>query len=521
MKHTHLLAMFVPLVGANVSCATKKEEPKKPMNILYIMTDDHSYQTISAYDNRYLKTPNLDRIANEGVRFDNAYVGNSISGPSRAIMLTGKFSHKNGFKGNSDVFDGSQQTYPKLLQQAGYETAVVGKWHLVSEPTGFDYWNILPGQGIYYNPYFNEMGDKKRINGYATTVTTDIALDWLENKRTKEKPFCLLLHHKAPHRTWMPDTTELNATSWEEEVEFPLPETFYDNYEGRMAAQKQKMSIEKDMHEVYDLKMVDDEIVTAQKWMDAGGKSNYEHMDSAQAAAWDKYYNPIIADYKEKKRSGKELTEWKFQRYMNDYVKCIRSLDNNIGRVLDYLEKEGMLDNTLIVYTSDQGFYMGEHGWFDKRFMYEESFRTPLMMRLPGGKSGVATKDLVQNIDFAPTFLSLAGVEVPNDMQGESLIPILTDKTPDDWRNSLYYHYYEYPDEHTVMKHYGVRDQRYKLIRFYGDGDSYEFYDLQEDPREMNNLYGKAEYKDKIEEMKKELVRLQQKYDDQNALSLN
>ena len=240
-------------------------------------------------------------------------------------------------------------------------------------------------------------------------------------------------------------------------------------------------------------------------------------MDSAQAAAWDKYYNPIIADYKEKKRSGKELTEWKFQRYMNDYVKCIRSLDNNIGRVLDYLEKEGMLDNTLIVYTSDQGFYMGEHGWFDKRFMYEESFRTPLMMRLPGGKSGVATKDLVQNIDFAPTFLSLAGVEVPNDMQGESLIPILTDKTPDDWRNSLYYHYYEYPDEHTVMKHYGVRDQRYKLIRFYGDGDSYEFYDLQEDPREMNNLYGKAEYKDKIEEMKKELVRLQQKYDDQNA----
>lgn len=504
---TSSLAMF-----SAISCTTKEQVPEKKMNILYIMTDDHSYQTISAYDKRYIQTPNIDRIGSEGVRFDNGYVGNSISGPSRAIMLTGKFSHKNGFRTNSDKFDGEQQTYPKLLQKAGYETAIVGKWHLTSLPTGFDYWNILPGQGEYYNPDFIEMGERKKIDGYATNITTDIALDWLDNKRDKEKPFCLLLHHKAPHRTWMPDTCDLNLF---DDVTFPIPATLYDTYEGRQAAMEQKMSIEKDMHVVYDLKMVDDDIKTNNLGLDKGGHNAVNRMNPTQRAVWDAYYAPIIKEFKEKKLTGKELTEWKFQRYMHDYLRCIQSVDRNIGRVLDYLEANNLLENTLIVYTSDQGFYMGEHGWFDKRFMYEESFRTPLLMRLPGSQKQHSTKKLVQNIDFAPTFLELAGIRVPMDMQGESLLPILKGEETPDWRSSLYYHYYEFPDEHAVKRHYGVRNERYKLIHFYDDIDTWELYDLQEDPAEMNNLVADPAYASQLKTMQDELVKLQIKYDDQ------
>lgn len=496
------------------ACVTKEKAPEKKMNILFIMTDDHSYQTISAYDKRYINTPNIDRIANEGVRFCNSYVGNSISGPSRAIMLTGKLSHKNGFCTNSDKFDGEQQTFPKLLQKAGYQTAVVGKWHLTSLPTGFDYWNILPGQGEYYNPDFIEMGEKKQIEGYSTNVTTDIALEWLENKRDNSKPFCMLLHHKAPHRTWMPDTCDLRLY---DDVEYPIPETFYDDYEGRHAAQAQKMSIINDMNEAYDLKMIDQDIKTTNPGLEKGGLARVNRMNPAQRAAWDAYYNPIIKDFKEKKRTGKELAEWKFQRYMHDYLRCIHSVDRNIGRVLKYLEDNGLLENTLIVYTSDQGFYMGEHGWFDKRFMYEESFRTPLLMRLPGGKKHGDINEMVQNIDYAPTFLQLAGVEVPSDIQGESLLPLLNNETPKDWRNSLYYHYYEFPDEHAVKRHYGVRDNRYKLIHFYDDINEWEFYDLQTDPSEMHNLIANPDYQQQIDSLKKELLRLQEKYEDTNV----
>jgi arylsulfatase A-like enzyme len=515
-----LLTGTVALLTGSTAYAQKKtEEPnKKPMNILYIMSDDHSYQTISAYDRRYIKTPNIDRLANEGVLFSNSFVANSISGPSRACLLTGKHSHKNGFVDNSTSFDGSQQTFPKLLQQVGYETAIVGKWHLHSDPTGFNYWNILPGQGDYYNPMFIDNGEKKMMEGYATNITTDIALDWLSSGRDKDKPFCMLLHHKAPHRTWMPDTCDLGMF---DDIEFPLPDNFFDGYNGRTAARMQEMSIIKDMDLVYDLKMADaeNEIHTPRKGLEAGGRDMYNRtggpgrMNEAQKAIWDKYYQPIIKDFKDRKLQGKELANWKFQRYMKDYLSVIHSVDRNIGRILDYLEENGLLENTIVVYTSDQGFYMGEHGWFDKRFMYQESYRTPLLVRFPGGKHRVINQ-MVQNIDHASTFLELAGASLPEDLQGESYLPLLKGENPTGWRQSLYYHFYEYPAEHAVKRHYGVSTDRYKLIHFYNDIDEWELYDLQNDPHEMNNLYNTPGYDIVIADMKKELVRLQKLYDD-------
>ena len=522
MKTNKLFILTGLAAIASTSCSQKENtsgQPAKPMNILYIMTDDHSFQTISAYDKRYIQTPNIDRIANEGVRFTNSFVTNSINGPSRACMLTGKHSHKNGFIDNAHTFDGSQQTFPKLLRKAGYQTAMIGKWHLTSDPTGFDYWNILVGQGDYYNPIFIDNGEKRQIEGYATNITTDLALDWLDNKRDKSKPFCLLLHHKAPHRTWMPDTCDLRLY---DDVTFPLPENFYDDYAGRIAASEQEMSIIKDMDIVYDLKMADkeNEIHSSNADLEKYGRELYNRMNPDQKAAWDAYYDPIIQDFKAKKRTGKELAEWKYQRYMHDYLRVIHSVDRNIGIVLDYLEKNDLLDNTLIVYTSDQGFYMGEHGWFDKRFMYEESFRTPLLMRLPGGKKGDIPQ-LVQNIDYAPTFLELAGAPIPADIQGESLLPLLKGERPENWRNSLYYHYYEYPAEHSVKRHYGVRDDRYKLIHFYNDIDVWELYDLQEDPHEMNNLYGKPSYEAVMKRMRDELYKLQKQYDDPVGIRFN
>lgn len=512
------LAGVSTLCGILPACSPQKGEPQKPMNILYIMSDDHSYQTISAYDRRYIETPNIDRLANEGVLFSNSFVANSISGPSRACLLTGKHSHKNGFVDNSTSFDGSQQTFPKLLQQVGYETAIVGKWHLHSDPTGFNYWNILPGQGDYYNPMFIDNGEKKMMEGYATNITTDIALDWLSSGRDKDKPFCMLLHHKAPHRTWMPDTCDLGMF---DDIEFPLPDNFFDGYNGRTAACMQEMSIIKDMDLVYDLKMADaeNEIHTPRKGLEAGGRDMYNRtggpgrMNEAQKAIWDKYYQPIIKDFKDRKLQGKELANWKFQRYMKDYLSVIHSVDRNIGRILDYLEENGLLENTIVVYTSDQGFYMGEHGWFDKRFMYQESYRTPLLVRFPGGKHRVINQ-MVQNIDHASTFLELGGTSLPEDLQGESYLPLLKGENPTGWRQSLYYHFYEYPAEHAVKRHYGVSTDRYKLIHFYNDIDEWELYDLQNDPHEMNNLYNTPGYDIVIADMKKELVRLQKLYDD-------
>ncbi|WP_308502882.1 sulfatase [uncultured Alistipes sp.] len=501
------------LTGILAGATACHEEPKRPdrPNIVYIMTDDHTAQMMSCYDSRYMQTPNLDRIARDGVRFTNSFVANSLSGPSRACMLTGKHSCANRFFDNTTcVFDGSQQTFPKLLQAAGYQTAIVGKWHLESLPTGFDFWEILPGQGDYYNPDFvTQQGDTVRREGYVTNLITDDAIRWMDRQRDPSKPFCLLIHHKAIHRNWMADTCNLALY---EDRTFALPENFFDDYAGRPAAAAQEMSIVRDMDMIYDLKMLRAD-------RDSRLKSLYEQflgrMNPEQRAAWDRFYGPVIEDFYARNPQGRELAEWKFTRYMRDYMKTVKSLDDNVGRVLDYLEEKGLLDNTLVVYTSDQGFYMGEHGWFDKRFMYEESMHTPLVMRLPAGYAARGDIDqMVQNIDYAPTFLELAGVEVPDDIQGRSLLPLLRGEKPADWRDALYYHFYEYPAEHMVKRHYGIRTDRWKLIHFYNDIDVWELYDLQNDPSEMHNLYGQPGTEEVTADLKRRLTALQEQYRD-------
>ena len=483
-------------------------------NVVYIMTDDHTAQMMSCYDNRFVETPNLDRIARDGVKFTHSYVANSLSGPSRACMLTGKHSHKNGFTNNEHgVFDGSQQTMPKLMQQAGYQTALIGKWHLVSEPTGFDFWNIIPGQGDYYNPAFINMdGSRVQEKGYLTNIITDKAIDWMENKRDRNRPFILFVHHKACHRNWLPELKYINEY---EDKTFPIPDTFYDQYEGRVAAQQQQMSInsDHDMDIVYDVKMYHPDVQTRLSDSHLG---MIGRLDTKDRARYDHFYDSLAVDFRARNLKGKELAEFKYQRYMRDYAKVLKSLDDNVGRTLDYLEKAGLLENTLVVYTSDQGFYMGEHGWFDKRFMYEPSFSTPLVMRLPEGldaRGGIS--QLVQNIDYAPTFLELAGVEVPADIQGSSLLPLLRGEQPKDWRKSLYYHFYEYPAEHMVKRHYGVRTaDGWKLIHFYKDIDQWELYNLNEDPDELKNLYGQPGTEKITKRLRKELKKLQEQYDD-------
>lgn len=489
-------------------CNTVKEEYKKP-NILFIMTDDHSLQTFSAYDNRFIETPNLDRIGKEGVIFRNSFVSNSICAPSRAVMLTGKHSHKNGQVNNTVTFDGSQVTFPKLLRENGYQTGLIGKWHLRSLPTGFDNYEVLIGQGDYYNSQFIANGDTISSEGYVTNVITDKSIEWLDG-RDPNKPFCLLVHHKATHRIWQPDTALFHLFK---DAEFEVPETFFDDYEGRHAAAEQRMHIANDMDLVYDLKLLDKEGEIQTQY-----RSYYENiiakMTPEQRRAWDKEYEPVIADFKSKKLEGKELALYKYQRYMQDYLRCVTSVDNNVGRLLDYLEEKGELDNTLIVYTSDQGFYMGEHGWFDKRFMYEQSLRTPLVMRYPKLiKPKTQLHQLVQNIDYAPTFLDVAGVHVPSEMQGESMVALFKEQDPN-WREAIYYHYYEYPNEHMVKRHYGIRTGRYKLIHFYNDIDQWELYDLVDDPNEMKNLYNHPSMQPLVEKLKKQLKALQVQYDD-------
>lgn len=511
MKNTYVISI-IGLGAVAASCTfAGKNAAQKPYNIVYIMTDDHTAQMMSCYDHRYAETPNLDRIANDGVRFVNSFVANSLSGPSRACMFTGKHTCGNKFYDNTTcVFDGSQQTFPKLLRENGYQTAIVGKWHLESLPTGFDYWEIVPGQGDYYNPDFITMDNDTIVReGYITNVITDMGIDWMENRRDKDKPFCLFIHHKAIHRDWLP---EIKYLSLYEDRTFPLPDNFYDNYEGRPAAAAQEMSIAKDMDLIYDLKMLQD-------GKDSRLKDRYlsyiGRMDPEDYKAFDDFYAPIIKDFYQRNLKGKELAEWKYQRYMRDYMKVVKSLDDNVGRILDYLKEKGLLDNTLVVYTSDQGFYMGEHGWFDKRFMYEESMHTPLVMHLPKGLDARGDiTELVQNIDYGPTFLDLAGIKVPEDMHGVSMLPLLKGEHPKDWRKSLYYHFYEYPAEHMVKRHYGIRTGRYKLIHFYNDIDVWELYDLQNDPTEMHNLYGQQEYEPLVEDLKAQLQKLQEQYND-------
>lgn len=509
IKRNQCFLFFFGLLSL-LSC--QQIEPKKaPPNILFIMTDDHANDAISAYGSEILQTPNIDRIAKEGILFENSFVTNSICAPSRAVLLTGKYSHLNSLRDNRDQFDGSQMTFPKLLQSAGYHTAMIGKWHLKTAPTGFDYWNILIGQGPYYNPSMVENGDTSKLMGYTTDVITDLTLQALE-KRDTTKPFCMLYHHKAPHRNWMPHPKYFDLFKNEE---LPLPENFYDDYQTRSAAAaEQDMRID-DMYLSLDMKLHPEDY--GGKDTGTGGSAGYDpgkswlnslnNLTLEQRSAWDAHYDEVRRDYRETPRSEKELLEWKYQRYIKDYLRCVASVDDNIGRVLKYLDENGLAENTLVVYTSDQGFYLGEHGWYDKRFMYEESLRMPLVMRLPGViQPGSTAKEMALNLDFAPTFLDFAKVAIPSEMQGHSLRPILEGQSPKGWRTAMYYHYYEYPHGwHDVKQHYGIRNEQHKLIHFYNDIDAWELYDLESDPGEMKNVYNDPKNANLVAKLKEDL----------------
>lgn len=495
------------LTGCQYSSAARENSRSRP-NIVFIISDDCAYQAISAYKDRLAyvaPTPGIDRIATEGMLFHRAYVSNSVCAPSRAVILTGKHSHLNGVLDNRIAFDGSQPTFPKMLQAAGYQTAISGKWHLKSLPTGFDDWKILPDQGHYYNPDFITPKGIVTETGYVTDLITDHALNWLQNGRDASRPFMLMISHKAPHREWEPPTKYLRLY---EDIDIPEPENLFDSYETRgTAAHQQDMTIAESMYLDADNKVWDKNAPARKTW-----QRSYGRMNEQQRAAWDAAYGPVNESFRKAHLTGKDLVRWKYQRYMKDYLRCVRSVDDNVARVLDYLDQSGLADNTAVVFSADQGFYLGEHGWFDKRFMYEESFRTPLLVRWPGTvKPGRHNDDLVQNLDYAQTFLDIAGVQAPCDMQGQSLMPLLAGKTPSNWRKSLYYHFYDYPAAHNVRRHEGAANERYKLIHFY-DPDEWEFYDLEKDPHEMNNVYGSPAYQDRIADLKAELARLRAFY---------
>ncbi len=461
-------------------------------NIIFVFTDDHASHAISAYGSRINQTPNIDRLADEGMLFRNAFVTNSICAPSRAVILTGKHSHLNGIFTNRERFDSAQVTFPKLLRQAGYQTAIVGKWHLKSAPTGFDYWEVLPGQGDYYNPRFRTHGDTVRYTGYVTDIITDRALDWLQNARDPDKPFMLMYQHKAPHRRWQPGPEHLTLY---DDATIPEPPTLFDDYEGRTSAAKtQEMTIAQHMYDE-DLKLV------------APAQLNEEQLER-----WNAAYGPKNEAFENAGLSGDDLVRWKYQRYIKDYLRTIASVDDNLGRVLDYLDEAGLAENTVVIYSSDQGFYLGDHGWYDKRWMYEESLRMPFIVRWPGVvQPGSENSDLVQNLDFAETFLEMAGVDVPADMQGTSLVPLLEGRTPADWRDAIYYHYWEYPAWHMVRRHFGVRTQRYKLIYYY-EIDEWELFDLENDPDELSSVYADPEYAEIVADLKARLAQMRAEY---------
>ncbi|MEE8452245.1 MAG: sulfatase [Thermoguttaceae bacterium] len=486
---------FVVVLGYLASvCSAADTRP----NIIYIMSDDHASHAMSCYGSKINETPNLDRIANEGMLFENCFCTNSICGPCRAVVNTGKYSHLNGFVRNGNTFDGAQQTVAKLLRKAGYQTAVVGKWHLRSEPTGFDYWKVLVGQGPYYNPPLRTPEGTIKYTGYTTDIITDQALDFLKNKRDKSKPFMLMYQHKAPHRNWQPGPKHLNMY---DDVTMPEPDNLFDDWSGRgTAAHEQTMTVARHLSS-NDLKLVPNRGLTEE-----------------QAAVWDRAYAPKNKAFEQANLEGDDLVRWKYQRYIKDYLRCIASVDDNVGRVLAYLDETGLAENTIVIYTSDQGFYLGDHGWFDKRFMYEESLRSPLVVRWPGHiKPGSVSKEIVLNLDFAETFLDVAGAPIPTDMQGASLVPVLEGNTPDDWRKSMYYRYYEFPGAHSVKRHYGVRTDVHKLI-FYHDLDEWELFDLKKDPREMKSVYADPEYASVVKELKAELARLRELYKDDDTV---
>jgi len=487
------LALTVPGCSNSFRRVSRKSEKQKP-NILFIMSDDHAAPAISAYNGflcEVAKTPNLDRLADEGMRFDNCFCTNSICTPSRATVLTGKYGHKNGCRTLSDRFDGSQQTFPKLLQKADYYTAVIGKWHLKSEPSGFDYWNVLPGQGDYFDPVMNERGQKKQYQGYVTDIITDRVIEFLQN-RPKDKPFCLCYHHKAPHDMWEYDKQYAKLY---QDTDIPEPATLFDNYENRGRAIRQ----------------------TTEKV----GVDTMLFLHNTQGGQFDNLRSEIEG------LSPIESKRQAYQYFIKAYLRCVASIDENTGRVLSFLDKAGLTDDTLVIYTSDQGYFLGQHGLFDKRFMYEQSLRMPLLVRYPREiRPAGVNDDIVTNLDFAETFLDYAGVPVPGDMQGRSIRALLNARTPSDWRKSMYYRYWMHGAHFNIPAHFGVRTQRYKLIYYYGKPldakgtkggptpPEWELFDLRKDPDEMNNVYNHPAYSEIVKELKRELIGLRQKYED-------
>lgn len=491
IKSAGLAALSLPVSGEGRPSPRRGPRP----NIVFIMADDHAAQAISCYGRGLNLTPSIDRIAREGARFDNCFCTNGICAPSRAVILTGKHSHLNGLRDNADVFDGGQVTFPKLLQAAGYETALFGKWHLKSDPTGFDRWKILPDQGDYYNPDFIEMGETKRRPGYVTDILTDMAAEFLEARRDGDRPFLLMLHHKAPHRNWQPAERHLGLY---DRAEFPEPPTLFDDYATRSrAAFEQEMTIRDHMTLESDLKL----------------GPPPARMDAAQREAWERAYGPKRDAFRREAPTGAALVRWKYRRYLQDYLGCIAAVDESVGRVLEVLERTGLAETTLVVYTSDQGFFLGEHGWFDKRFMYEEALRMPLVMRFPGRiRPGSVIGGMASNLDFAPTFLDVCGSGKPAAMQGRSFLPLLLGRSPAGWPESVYYHYYEYPAVHMAKRHYGVRTRRHKLIHFYHDIDAWELYDLEKDPMELRNVVDDPAYARVRRDLEDELARLRAFY---------
>ena len=508
MKQSIFLIMFLMgLLNVGHNFAQTSKRP----NILVIFSDDHTNQSISAYGSKLMQTPNIDKIAKQGAIFKNTFVTNSICAPSRAVLLTGKYSHINGLIDNrpNRNFDGSQVQVQKLLGQANYQTAWIGKWHLQSLPVGFDYWKVLPDQGNYFQPDFVEMTkDTVRYNGYVTNLISDFSLGWLD-KRDTTKPFFLVVGEKATHRNWMPAVEDLGAYDAQQ---FPMPDNFFDTYEGRTAALEQDMTVNKTMTIGDDLKMN----------INYDKPGMFGRLTPAEKLAYKNYYGKIALEYEKVKSDSIALIKWKYQRYLKDYLATAKSLDRNIGRILAYLEKSGLAENTVVMYASDQGFYMGEHGWFDKRFMYEESLKTPLVLKYPKHiKPGTVVNDIVVNIDFAPTFLDIAGVKAPVEMQGKSFLPIVIKSGKvENWRTAMFYHYYEYPQPHKVPPHFGIRTMRYKLIRFYGPRNEWELYDLKTDPTEMHNIIHDQKQANTILDLKKQLRSLIVEYKDTEALQI-
>ena len=524
MKILSSLTLFI-LSSSAWAQSVPAPATKRP-NIVFIMSDDHAYQAISAYSNRLIETPNIDRIAKMGMLFTNATVTNSICAPSRATILTGKHSHLNGKIDNDFPFDTTNVTFPQLFQEAGYQTAMFGKLHFGNAPKGFDQYKILPGQGSYYNPDFITKNEGTiRVEGYVTDIITDMTLDWLEEERNPTDPFLLFYLHKAPHREWLPAERHLEEFT---QRTFPEPATLFDDYSGRgRAAKEAEMNLLKHMNwsgdsKIYPSVMRELGIPGTSNWDTLAFSREVGRLTPAQLANWTRSYDQVNAALKESYPSmdDKEKMQWRYQRYMQDYLGTIRAVDENVGRVLDYLEANNLMDNTLIVYTSDQGFYLGEHGWYDKRFVYDESFKTPLLVAWPGKIAPKSTSStMVQNLDYAQTFLEAAGIPAPADMQGESLLPLLTGNSESWTRDAVYYHYYEYPAVHMVKRHYAIVTEQYKLVHYYYDVDEWELIDRIQDPQELRNVYDDPAYAPVVTELHRKLEALRKQYGDSAEIS--